>query len=61
MSDGTAYNLTKTNWENKASLGEAARWWNGVSLDMLSNILTNIHPGARRYYKEVGASLATHH
>ena len=61
MSDETAYNLTKTYWENKASLGEAAKWWNGVSLDMLSNILTNIHPGAKRYYKEVGASLATHH
>ena len=44
MNDETAYNLTKTYWENKAALGEAAKWWNGVSLDMLSNILTDIHP-----------------
>jgi TRAP transporter TAXI family solute receptor len=61
MDDDTAYNLTKTYWENKKALGTAAKWWNGVSLDMLSNILTDIHPGAKRYYREVGASLADHH
>ena len=61
MDDETAYNLTKTYWENKKALGAAAKWWNGVSLDMLSNILTDIHPGAKRYYSEVGASLADHH
>jgi TRAP transporter TAXI family solute receptor len=61
MDDETAYNLTKTYWENKKALGTAAKWWNGVSLDMLSNILTDIHPGAKRYYREVGASLADHH
>lgn len=61
MDDETAYNLTKTYWENKKALGTAAKWWNGVSLNMLSNILTDIHPGAKRYYIEVGASLADHH
>ena len=61
MSNDTAYLLTKTYWENKKSLGEAAKWWNGVSLDMLENILTDIHPGAKKYYQEVGAKLATHH
>jgi len=61
MDDETAYNLTKTYWENKKALGTAAKWWNGVSLDMLSNILTDIHPGAKRYYSEVDASLADHH
>ncbi|MBU75127.1 MAG: TRAP transporter substrate-binding protein [Rhodospirillaceae bacterium] len=61
MNDETAYQLTKTYWENKTALGAAAKWWDGVSLDMLDNILTDIHPGAKRYYQEVGASLATHH
>ena len=61
MDDETAYQLTKTYWENKAKLGEAAKWWDGVSLEMLENILTDIHPGAKRYYQEAGASLATHH
>ena len=61
MDDETAYQLTKTYWENKTRLGTAAKWWNGVSLDMIGNILTDIHPGAKRYYQEVGASLAAHH
>ena len=61
MNNDTAYLLTKTYWENKKSLGEAAKWWNGVSLDMLDNILTDIHPGAKKYYQEVGAKLAAHH
>ena len=61
MDDETAYRLTRTYWENKGALGAAAKWWDGVSLDMLDNILTDIHPGAKRYYKEAGASLAAHH
>src|SRR6056300_1813636 len=61
MSDDVAYTLTKAYWENKKSLGAAAKWWDGVSLEMLSNVLTEIHPGAKRYYKEVGATLADHH
>jgi len=61
MDDETAYQLTKTYWENKTTLGTAAKWWDGVSLDMLDNILTDIHPGAKRYYQEAGVSLAAHH
>lgn len=61
MDDATAYALTKTFWEAKASMGSAAKWWNGVSLDMLDNIVTEVHPGAVKYYKEVGAKLASHH
>ncbi len=61
MNDETAYKLTKTYWKNKNSLGSAAKWWDGVSMDMLSNISTEIHPGAKKYYKEVGAKLAAHH
>ena len=61
MDNDTAYSLTKTYWENKGALGAAAQWWNGVSMDMLSNILTEIHPGAVRYYKKAGATLALHH
>ena len=61
MDDNTAYMLTKTYWENKNVLGEAAKWWDGVSLSMLDNILTDIHPGAKRYYQEIGANLAKHH
>ena len=60
MNDDVAYSLTKSYWENKGKLGEAAKWWNGVSYDMLSNVSTKIHPGAIKFYKEVGAKLAKH-
>ena len=61
MSEDVAYSLTKAYWENKKALGAAAKWWDGVSPDMLANVLTEIHPGAKRYYKEVGVPLADHH
>ncbi|WP_187429802.1 hypothetical protein ROLI_015370 [Roseobacter fucihabitans] len=61
MDEDTAYLLTKTYWETKADMAGDAAWWAGVSLDMLSNITTQIHPGAIRYYKEIGAALNDAH
>lgn len=61
MDDDTAYALTKTYWDNKGAMAGDAAWWAGVSVDMLSNITTKIHPGALRYYKEVGAALSDAH
>jgi len=61
MSDDVAYKLTKTYWDSKKMLGNAAKWWNGVSADMISNISTKIHPGALKYYKEIGAKIVDHH
>ncbi|MEP1610342.1 MAG: TAXI family TRAP transporter solute-binding subunit [Roseobacter sp.] len=61
MDDETAYQLTKTFWETKAEMAGSAKWWDGVSTGMLANITTQIHPGAVRYYKEVGATLSDAH
>ena len=61
MDNATAYAMTKTYWDSKASMSAGAKWWAGVSLEMLENISTEIHPGAVKYYKEVGAKLAAHH
>ena len=61
MDNATAYAMTKTYWESKVSMSAGAKWWAGVSLKMLENISTEIHPGAMKYYKEVGAKLAAHH
>ena len=57
MNDETAYQLTKTYWEEKASMAEAAKWWAGVDEGLMSNITGQIHPGAVRYYEEVGFDL----
>ena len=54
MDDVTAYALTMTYWSQKSELGKSAAWWNAVSGDMLANVYGKIHPGALRYYDEVG-------
>ena len=46
MDNATAYAMTKTYWESKVSMSAGAKWRAGVSLDMLENISTEIHPGA---------------
>lgn len=61
MDDDTAYAMTKTYWETREAMAADAAWWAGVSSDMLSNITTQIHPGAVRYYKEIGVSLSDAH
>lgn len=58
MDDDTAYALTKTFWEGKAAMGEAAPWWNGVDESLMPNIEGKIHPGAIRFYKETGMALS---
>jgi TRAP transporter TAXI family solute receptor len=54
MSDDTAYELTKTYWEEKAKMGASNPWWNGVDKTYLKAIIGPIHPGAEKYYREVG-------
>jgi len=57
MDDDAAYELTKTFWEQKGDMGNAAPWWNGVDKGLMGNITGKIHPGALRYYKEAGFEL----
>jgi len=57
MDDDTAYALTRTFWETKASMGETSRWWNGVDQGLMATITGKIHPGALRYYEEAGFPL----
>jgi TRAP transporter TAXI family solute receptor len=58
MDDETAYQLTKTFWENKTKMAESAAWWAGVDEGLMSTISGKIHPGAIRYYKEAGIALS---
>lgn len=57
MDDETAYQLTKTFWEQKEKMGKDAAWWNGVNQDLMANIAGKIHPGAVKFYKEKGFAL----
>jgi len=54
MDDATAYALTKTYWQQKAAMSASASWWSAVDENLLVNIEGQIHPGAVKYYNEVG-------
>jgi TRAP transporter TAXI family solute receptor len=58
MDDDTAYQLTRTFWNQKAKMGADAAWWNGVDKDLMANITGKIHPGAVKYYDEAGFTLS---
>jgi TRAP transporter TAXI family solute receptor len=57
MSDDTAYAITKTFWQQKASMTSSSAWWKGVDQSLMGTITGKIHPGAARYYKEAGFTL----
>lgn len=57
MDDETAYQLTKTFWEERDAMAETAPWWGGVDESLMSSIEGKIHPGAVRYYQEAGIAL----
>jgi TRAP transporter TAXI family solute receptor len=57
MDEDMAYFLTKTFWEWKDELAGENPWWDGVTVDMLSQMGAPLHPGARRYYEEQGVDV----
>lgn len=56
MPDDVVYDLAKTFWENLDSLGQAHAVMKTVTKDMAVTDLSGIpiHPGAEKYYKEIG-------
>ena len=57
MDNETAYQLTKTFWEQKGAMGKIYPWWNGVTPESLKTLGAKLHPGAIKYYKEAGISI----
>lgn len=57
MDEKTAYQLTKTFWEQKADMSKANLWWSAVQLENLSVLGAKLHPGALRYYEEIGVNI----
>lgn len=56
MTDDVAYQITKTFWENKDALAGDQPWWNGVTPALVQELGAELHPGAARYYQEIGVS-----
>lgn len=55
MSEDTIYRITKTFWENLEAQYEASPWLRNISLERAFDDLNMpLHPGAERYYRELG-------
>ena len=58
MDDDTAYNLTKAYWENLQAMKEANALMRSINEnDPLGNINAPLHPGALRYFRELGVNI----
>ena len=57
LDEETVYQVTKAFWENVESITSDAPWARALSLEFAVQPLADIplHPGAERYYREVGA------
>jgi TRAP transporter TAXI family solute receptor len=52
------YNATKVFWEHEKDFQGLARWGSGIELKAaLRGVQIPFHPGAARYYKEIGMTI----
>jgi TRAP-type uncharacterized transport system substrate-binding protein len=52
-----AYTLTKAFWENKQIIADAHAIGKGLDIKGIRYGVAKVHPGALRYYKEVGVEI----
>ncbi len=57
MSEDTAYEFTKAFWKSKKNLEKQSNWWKAVTVDNLKMFNTKLHPGALKYYSEIGVNV----
>ncbi|GKY86508.1 TAXI family TRAP transporter solute-binding subunit [Sinisalibacter aestuarii] len=56
LDDETVYQITKAFWENLESITSDAPWAKAISIEVaVKDFGMPLHPGAIRYYEEVGA------
>ena len=57
LDEETVYLLTKTFWDNIEQVTSDAPWAKALDINFAASKrgLMELHPGAARYYKEVGA------
>ncbi|MBW2146158.1 MAG: TAXI family TRAP transporter solute-binding subunit [Deltaproteobacteria bacterium] len=58
ISEEFIYNATKVFWKHEKDFQQLAAWGSGIQLKTaLRGMNIPIHPGAERYYKEIGAKI----
>ena len=58
MDDDTAYALTKAFWDQKAAMAGQAPWWDGVTPDMLDEVVGPVPPRRRALLRGGGDRVA---
>ncbi len=57
LPEDLAYKLTKAFWDNRKLLAEAHATGKGLDIAGVRYGVAKVHPGAQRYYKEVGVEI----
>jgi uncharacterized protein len=57
MSDDLAYKLTKAFWDNRKIIADSHATGKGLDIAGVRYGVAKVHPGAQRYYKEVGVEI----
>jgi TRAP transporter TAXI family solute receptor len=57
VDEETAYQLTKTFWLQKGTMGKNNPWWDAVTPEGLATLGAKLHPGAVKYYQEAGIAI----
>lgn len=57
MTNTTAYALTKAFWSQRAALAKKNPAWSAIRLAHLASLGVRLHPGALRYYREIGVRI----
>lgn len=60
LDDDLVYHLTKTVWENVDVIHNASASFKQTSLENVKTMNLRVHPGAAKYYEEVGAELPSY-
>lgn len=57
LAEEVAYKITKAFWENKKIMADAHAIGKGIDIKGIKYGIVKVHPGALRYYKEVGIEI----
>lgn len=57
LSDDLAYKLTKAFWDHRKTIADAHATGKGLDITGVRYGVAKVHPGAQRYYKEVGVEI----
>ena len=58
LSDDVAYKITKAFWENRDVWEKSHPAMKTIKMEGVNDLVAKIHPGALKYYNEIGFSVS---